>query len=48
MTGPETPEPDLTLRQRWSEWKRTRKVRKQRRKEKKDRAKGGGKKSKKR
>lgn len=36
---PETPEPELTLRQRWAEYKRMRKVRKQRRKEKKRRRK---------
>ena len=48
MTDPEMPEPELTLNQRWAEWRRLRYVRKRRRKEKKDRAKGGGKKSKKR
>ncbi len=45
---PEMPEPELTLNQRWAEWRRLRHVRQRRRKEKKDRAKGGGKKSKKR
>ena len=48
MTDPEVPEPELTLKQRWVEWRRLRHVRKERRKEKKDRSKGGGKKSKKR
>ena len=48
VTDPEMPEPELTLNQRWAEWRRLRHVRKRRRKEKKDRAKGGGKKSKKR
>lgn len=43
----ETPEPELTLSQRWAEWKRMRAVRRKRRAEKKRRSKDD-KKSKKR